>query len=367
QHGIKRVKLSEEAKRLKLEKDQIKIKNYRQLTDEIFELRANENYSDEALIKTNELLIINPEFYTIWNYRREILINNYSSSNDKDDQIYEDILNQDLNFVLVQLKKFPKCYWIWNHRRWLLFELVKLGKVNWKYEFGVVSKLLDLDQRNFHGWHYRRFVVENMELECKNDTTLILKINLDEFNYTTLKIQKDFSNFSAWHNRTKLIPKIYNLIQQQQQKDGKIFGDLPGIELFQNPILLLKNDLEMIKTGVYMSPEDTSVWLYLYWLLTDDLFTNAFKSHQQDYMNILHEQLQLINEVNEMEKEDTGQDNVGCLKSMIFINALIQNENNEPVLTEQVKSCLKQLAKIDPLRKNKYLDQLAGNAPIFHH
>ena len=200
----------------------------------------------------------------------------------------------------------------------------------------MVSKLLDLDQRNFHGWHYRRFVVENMELECKNDTTLILKINLDEFNYTTLKIQKDFLNFSAWHNRTKLIPKIYNLIQQQQQKDGKIFGDLPGIELFQNPILLLKNDLEMIKTGVYMSPEDTSVWLYLYWLLTDDLFTNAFKSHQQDYMNILHEQLQLINEVNEME-------------------------------TEQVKSCLKQLAKIDPLRKNKYLDQLAGNAPIFHH
>ena len=86
----------------------------------------------------------------------------------------------------------------------------------------MVSKLLDLDQRNFHGWHYRRFVVENMELECKNDTTLILKINLDEFNYTTLKIQKDFLNFSAWHNRTKLIPKIYNLIQQQQQQQQKM-------------------------------------------------------------------------------------------------------------------------------------------------
>ena len=81
----------------------------------------------------------------------------------------------------------------------------------------MVSKLLDLDQRNFHGWHYRRFVVENMELECKNDTTLILKINLDEFNYTTLKFKR-FSEFSAWHNRTKLIPKIYNLIQQQQQQ-----------------------------------------------------------------------------------------------------------------------------------------------------
>ena len=34
-----------------------------------------------------------------------------------------------------------------------------------------------------------------------------------------------------------------------------------------------------------------------------------------------------------------------------FINALIQNENNKPVLTEQVKSCLKQLAKLIPFGK----------------
>lgn len=199
QHGIKRVKLSEEAKRLKLQKDQIKIENYRQLTNEIFNLRNNGNYSDKALIKTNELLIINPEFYTIWNYRREILINNYSNNK----EIYEDILNQDLNFVLIQLKKFPKCYWIWNHRRWLLFELVKLDKINWNYEFSIICKLLDLDQRNFHGWHYRRFIIENMELQYENNLIKKLEINLNEFNYTTLKIEKDFLNFSAWHNRSK--------------------------------------------------------------------------------------------------------------------------------------------------------------------
>lgn len=31
------------------------------------------DYSPEALKKTTELLDLNPEFYTVWNYRRHIL------------------------------------------------------------------------------------------------------------------------------------------------------------------------------------------------------------------------------------------------------------------------------------------------------
>lgn len=34
--------------------------------------KAND-YSREALAKTNEILDLNPEFYTVWNYRRNIL------------------------------------------------------------------------------------------------------------------------------------------------------------------------------------------------------------------------------------------------------------------------------------------------------
>lgn len=32
------------------------------------------DYSPEALKKTTELLDLNPEFYTVWNYRRHILL-----------------------------------------------------------------------------------------------------------------------------------------------------------------------------------------------------------------------------------------------------------------------------------------------------
>jgi geranylgeranyl transferase type-2 subunit alpha len=37
--------------------------------------RKERDYSEEALAKTTELLDLNPEFYTIWNYRRNILLN----------------------------------------------------------------------------------------------------------------------------------------------------------------------------------------------------------------------------------------------------------------------------------------------------
>jgi geranylgeranyl transferase type-2 subunit alpha len=37
--------------------------------------RKAKDYSPEALAKTTELLDLNPEFYSIWNYRRFILLN----------------------------------------------------------------------------------------------------------------------------------------------------------------------------------------------------------------------------------------------------------------------------------------------------
>jgi hypothetical protein len=54
------------------------------------------------------------------------------------------------------LKRHPKVYWIWNHRRWCL-ENVPLGpekdsigwrQANWDQELRVVEKMLDADPRN---------------------------------------------------------------------------------------------------------------------------------------------------------------------------------------------------------------------------
>ncbi|KAK6456244.1 geranylgeranyl transferase type II alpha subunit [Scheffersomyces xylosifermentans] len=376
QHGIKRINLSEEAKRAKLEKDKAKIVEYKQLSEKVFSLRDDEVYSFDALKYTSVLLKMNPEFYTIWNYRRDILTNlKYEQEPDND---YAWWLSYDLGFLMSLLKKFPKVYWIWNHRSWCLFELVKLGKVNWQYEFGVVSKLLELDSRNFHGWQYRRFVVENIELEStkkaaptnkSDESSVLLEIDINEFKYTTEKISKNISNFSAWHNRSKLIPKIYHLFQALDSPNEKY----PEVfEIFKSPQSILNHELELIKTGMYMDADDTSVWLYLYWLLTEKLFIDDLnKSKKGRYLSLLKEELHIVEELNKLEKDDHVEnwDNCWCLKTIVLIKGLIEKEekgatNPRDLLTNDIKNHLRTLIKIDPLRKGKYLDQLEGKASI---
>jgi geranylgeranyl transferase type-2 subunit alpha len=372
---VKRVNLSQEAKRLKLEKDKAKIATYKKLTEEVFELRDSKNHTLDAFDKTTALISLNPEFYTIWNYRREIMLDLISTTNSES---YKKLLNEDLKLVMSILKRFPKCYWIWNHRRWCLFELVKIGTVDWNYEFAVVSKLLLLDARNFHGWQYRRFVVENIEksvveapdVSPDEEKLQLLEINVTEFNFTTSKINSNLSNFSAWHNRSKLVSKVYRLFQELKGQIPEKY--LETFEIFKSPYLILMHDLELVKTGMYMDSDDTSIWLYLSWLLTDKFFVEDLKNATDiTYLEILNQQLEIVTELNELEKSDNANnyDHGWCLKTIIMLKGLIAIQTSnissfQDLLTEDITSHLRTLITIDPLRKGRYLDQLAGKASI---
>ncbi len=120
------------------------------------------------------MLQINPEFYTVWNYRRAILLNGIftgrcdawrsyqyrGSIAARTPQEINEFLSDDLSLTTVALKVHPKVYWIWNHRRWCL-EHVPDGpgtdtegdpegwrKSYWDKEMFVVEKMLDADPRN---------------------------------------------------------------------------------------------------------------------------------------------------------------------------------------------------------------------------
>lgn len=64
--------------------------------------------------------------------------------------------------------------------------------------------MLTKDRRNFHAWGYRRNVVRHLESKALNGTSMVEF----EFEFTTKMIRVDLSNFSAWHNRSKLIPRL---------------------------------------------------------------------------------------------------------------------------------------------------------------
>ena len=124
-----------------------------------------------------------------------------------------ELISNDLDFLFPLLRKFPKCYWLWNYRLWLLKESSKFlptvdARRFWEEDLGLASKMLSMDSRNFLGWGYRRIVVAALESSALNADGAIHSMAEEEFNYTTKMIESNLSNFSAWHNRSKLISRL---------------------------------------------------------------------------------------------------------------------------------------------------------------
>lgn len=95
---------------------------------------------------------------------------------------------------------------------WLLDEAKRLlpraiARKFWQEELALVGKMLSLDSRNFHGWGYRRFVVESLENLAPEDQE-VRSMAQGEFEYAKKMIGTNLSNFSAWHYRTKLIQRL---------------------------------------------------------------------------------------------------------------------------------------------------------------
>lgn len=190
-------------------RDQEKIQNFQALVGEVRGRARDRQFDLDTFQLTTQLLRLNPEYYTIWNNRRHCLFA-YGVKADQDQRSHDTLaIRSELEFTIPLLIEFPKCYWIWHHRLWTLQQAIKrLDKTTactiWKEELGLVSKMLTKDQRNFHAWGYRRHVIAQLESPALEDRSLAES----EFRYTTQKIESNLSNFSAWHNRSQLIPRL---------------------------------------------------------------------------------------------------------------------------------------------------------------
>lgn len=124
-----------------------------------------------------------------------------------------DLMSSDLALFIPLLRKFPKCYWTWGYRLWILNKSKELlspaeAYTFWQKELGLVGKMLTLDSRNFHGWEYRRKIVVALESFSPGHVPGNGSMVEEEFAYTTRMIENNLSNFSAWHRRSKLIPQL---------------------------------------------------------------------------------------------------------------------------------------------------------------
>ncbi|KAL8827627.1 MAG: hypothetical protein Q9170_006939 [Blastenia crenularia] len=269
-HGIPRVSAPGTGTGLSSEQELRRIQNYKDLVDDVNTEMLEKNFTKDIFNMTSKLLEMNPEYYTVWNYRRLLLRSFFTQTtfsaktdnpNDLSDiAIIQQYIIDDLAFLMPILRKFPKCYWIWNYRIWLLDEASRLlpsatAYDIWQKELALVGKMLSLDSRNFHGWGYRRKVVGELETLSVKTNSPTASMTEREFDYTTKMIESNLSNFSAWHRRSKLIPRLLNE-RNANQSEKKAFLD---------------KELELIQRALWADPDskDQSLWFYHQYLISN--------------------------------------------------------------------------------------------------
>jgi geranylgeranyl transferase type-2 subunit alpha len=301
---------------------------------------------------TSKLLTKNPEYYTVWNYRRLILQHLFSGkSQDKDgneserSQTIQQYIKSDLLFLIPLLLGFPKCYWIWNHRQWLLEQSSEQlprdeARQIWQEELALCSKMLMRDNRNFHAWSYRRFVVQNLEQLSEGPSKTMTK---EEFDYTTKMIHNNLSNFSAWHNRSNLIPRLLN---EQSANDAERRE-------------MLASEFDLISQALNTDPYDQSLWFYHQYLIYT---LNSKCPHDravvltlsdQDRLNRLQTEIIAIKEI----LEDTT-DCKWIYQSLLSYNTMYLeiDPSTDFVSTTDMRGWLEHLRQLDPLRKGRWDD-----------
>ena len=343
-HGATKSDLTPE--RIKLINDNIK--KYKKLNSFILSQKKCKIYNEEMLEKCNKILTINSEHYTVWNYRREILLylfeNDFKTNQDEQGRL---LLNE-LSTISSTLHRNPKSYSSFHHRFWCIKQ-DKFNKIDLNKELKLCSDFLSLDSRNFHCWDYRRFIVSQSGSRSNNNIKL-----KDELKYSKELIEQNFSNYSAWHYRSTLIPLICKNNDKKLKKR-------------------INRELKWVKNAFYTEPNDQSAWLYHRWLLGKDGYStmirlkqNKIKQNMNIQSNVHQYQLtiqELINEYNEIEQflKVEPKSKWGLLTFCVLIQAIKARDDhtdNNVIdnAKDKVEKTFETLIMIDEIRKNYYLD-----------
>lgn len=235
-HGRLKVKTSAQEQEEKRKEREKKLKIYRAGFDTVLKKRKNGEYDEEVLQITEQLLCANPDVYTFWNVRREYIeLSHETKSADE----YNKILEGELRVTESALRPNPKSYGAWHHRMWVLESMKDPPLAR---ELLLCSKLLKADPRNFHCWDYRRWLSLSLGSGKKNET---------ELDFSFEKLSENFSNYSAWHYRTLLLPLLHPDRNSPCAITAKQY----------------QKELEIVQNAVFTDPADQSAWFYLRWLL----------------------------------------------------------------------------------------------------
>jgi len=276
-----------------------------------------------------------------------------SESENAQDEI-KSLTQSDLQFLLPLLRKYPKCYWIWNHRLWDIEQATRLlpasvSRKFWQEELSLVGKMLSLDCRNFHGWGYRREVITALEnLVPDHDdkdmarSTPRRSMAQEELDYTTKMIGTNLSNFSAWHNRTKLVLRLLEEWQATDKERKKWLDDA---------------ELKLIHRAL-CDPYDQSLWFYHQNLMCSFDPAVASKTmtpslEDKERVMYLRRELETISDM-----LDGAEDCKWIYQALIHCTVLVSRIEGDlsQAAKQSLSEWLSELKILDPLRKGRWID-----------
>ncbi|RLV98908.1 hypothetical protein DV515_00010282 [Chloebia gouldiae] len=162
----------------------------------------------ELIDITCTLLLLNPDFTTAWNVRKELILSG--------------TLNplKDLHLGKLALTKFPKSPETWIHRRWVLQQLIQenslpslatkgnLGAAPVERihrlvqeEMNVCSEAAGRYPSNYNAWSHRIWVLQHL-------AKLAVKVLLDELSSTKYWVSMHVSDHSGFHYRQFLLSSL---------------------------------------------------------------------------------------------------------------------------------------------------------------
>uniref|UniRef100_H3A6R2 Geranylgeranyl transferase type-2 subunit alpha n=1 Tax=Latimeria chalumnae TaxID=7897 RepID=H3A6R2_LATCH len=239
QHGRIKVKTTEEQQEVKRKEREKKLQLYLTCISTVFKKRQNGELDQEMLELTSQILGVNPDVATLWNYRREVFLE-LRKENKNSPSGHPVIRGRFLQTVSSSIEFNPRTYSRFSQNRFQLHKIGKPGAVT-ALNYCAISLFANFSFVTFfHCWDYRRFVVQRSAV-----------LPVEELAYTNKLISTNFSNYSSWHYRSKLLP----LIHPDMERKGRVTEDV-----------LLK-EYEMVQNAFFTDPNDQSAWFYYRWLL----------------------------------------------------------------------------------------------------
>ncbi|NWW15946.1 PTAR1 protein, partial [Falcunculus frontatus] len=252
---------------------------------------------DELIDITCTLLLLNPDFTTAWNVRKELILSG--------------TLNplKDLHLGKLALTKFPKSPETWIHRRWVLQQLIQenslpslatkgnLGAAPVERihrlvqeEMNVCSEAAGRYPSNYNAWSHRIWVLQHL-------AKLAVKVLLDELSSTKYWVSMHVSDHSGFHYRQFLLNSLIrktvtdnNILVQNQmvneqnpslQKGGESAGTEAACAEEQSVDLprRLDEEMELCTELIDNYPGHETLWCH-----SDETLNNSHHSPATSHM-----------------------------------------------------------------------------------